>query len=86
VNATVATLGCRMPPHRSLDDRLFDLERELETEKRERKELENSVKPILDFYSAGTLIGKLLWIIGGIVTGSAAVWAVISGWVTNHPK
>jgi hypothetical protein len=75
-----------MPPHRSYEDRLGDLERALDTEKRERQKFQTEVKPILDFYSAGTGIGKLLWIIGGFIVGAAAVWTAISGWISSHWK
>jgi hypothetical protein len=79
VDTAIATLGSRMPPHRSYEDRLADLERE-------QQKLKSQVKPIVDLYSAGTLIGKLLWVIGGILTGAAVIWAAISGWITSHWK
>lgn len=75
-----------MPPHRSFDERLADLQRDLDIERRKRQELQVSVKPLLNFYSAGTVIGKMLWIIGGILTGAAVIWAAISGWITSHWK
>lgn len=75
-----------MPPHRSWDDRFADLERAVGEEKREREKLQTAVKPIVDFYSAGTLVGKLLWIIGGIITSAAVIWAAFSGWITSHWK
>jgi hypothetical protein len=68
-----------MPPHRSYEERLADLERE-------QLRLKTEVKPILDFYSAGTIIGKLLVIVGGLIVGAATVWAAISGWVSSHWK
>jgi hypothetical protein len=73
-------------PHKSYDERLSDLQRDLDIERRKRQELQISVKPLLDFYSAGTLIGKLLWVIGGILTGAAVIWAALSGWITSHWK
>jgi hypothetical protein len=86
VNTAAATLGCRMPPHRSFDERLASLERLLDDEKEAREKLQTEVKPIVDFYTAGTTIGKLLWIIGGILTGAAVIWASFSGWITSHWK
>jgi hypothetical protein len=68
-----------MPPHRSYEERLADLERE-------QLRIKTEVKPILDFYSAGTIIGKLLVIVGGLIVGAATVWAAISGWVSSHWK
>jgi len=64
-----------MPPHRSLEDRLIDLER-----------FQAEAKPIVDLYKAGTIIGKILWVVGGIIVGGTAVWAAISGWITSHLK
>lgn len=71
-------------PNRSWDERLAEVERMIGEEKRARQQLQNEVKPIVDFYNAGSLIGKVLWILGGLIVGAATVWAAISGWVTSH--
>ena len=73
-------------PHRSIEERLADLERESDDEKEERKKLQSDVKPIVALYNAGVVIGKLLWIIGGLIVGTATVWAAISGWLSGHWK
>jgi hypothetical protein len=85
VTAVAATMGCRMP-HKSWDDRLTDLERALSDEKRQREKLQIDVKPLVDFYTAGTAIGKLLWIVGGIISGLLITWAAVSGWFSSHWK
>lgn len=72
MNTAAVTLGCRMPPHRSYDERLADLERELKEEK-------EKTRPLVEFYNTGTVIGKMLWILGGIVVAGAGIYAAIMG-------
>jgi hypothetical protein len=86
--SSIHCVGQKVPvmPHKSFDDRLADIERELGLEKRELQRLQTDTKPIVDFYNAGTKLGKLLWVAGGIIVGVATVWAAISGWVTSHWK
>lgn len=64
-----------MPPHRSLEERVADLEKD-----------QDDVKSIVALYNAGTVIGKILWVVGGVIIGAATIWAAISGWITNHLK
>lgn len=71
---------------RSWDDRLTDIERALADLERRESRVENEVRPLVDFYNAGTLVGKLLWIIGGLIVGVTTVWAALSGWITSHWK
>ena len=63
-----------MPPHRSLEERLADLER-----------FYKEAKPMVDAYKAGQLVFKLAWIIGGLIVSVAAVlksWT----WITSNFK
>lgn len=68
------------------EDRFDELERALRDEQQEREKLQSKVQPLVELYNAGAIIGKLLWIVGGLTVGIATVWAAISGWVTSHWK
>ena len=70
-----ATLGSRMPPHGSFQEQLADLKRELATEKKEREALEAKVTPVIRFFNASTLLGKILWVLGAMAGVAATVWA-----------
>jgi hypothetical protein len=66
--------GRRMPPHRSLEERLVELEN-----------FRNEAKPIIDAYKAGQVIVKLVWVLGGFIVGAAAVMKSWT-WITSHMK
>ena len=61
-----------MPPHRSLEDRLVELEL-----------FQKEAKPIIDAYKAGQLVVRLIWVVGGAIVGIGAIlksWA----WITSN--
>lgn len=63
-----------MPPHRSLEERLAELET-----------FQKEAKPMVEAYKAGRLVFKLVWVVGGLVVGLGAVlksWT----WMVGHLK
>jgi len=63
-----------MPPHRSLEDRLLELE-----------QFKTEAKPIVDAYKAGQLVVKVVWLVGGLIVGVTAV-AKSWTWIMGHWK
>jgi hypothetical protein len=66
------TLGSRMPPHRSLEERLAELEL-----------FQKEAKPMVEAYKAGQLVFKLAWLAGGLVIGAAALLKAWT-WITSN--
>ena len=57
--------------------RIVDLERKL-------KEEREQVKPLLDLYNAGKIIGRILVILGGLVVGIVTIGSAVVGWFNGH--
>ena len=47
---------------------------------------EKALKPIIEFFNAGRMLGKIMFVAGGMIVGMATIWGVISGWVGSHLK
>lgn len=56
--------------------RVVEVEEKLD---RERKE----VKPLLDLYNAGKIIGRILVILGGLIVGVATIGNSVIGYFTH---
>jgi hypothetical protein len=68
--------GSRMPPpHGQWETRIADLERDLAAEKKKREALEIRVNPVIDFFNASSLLGRILWVLGAAAGVAATVWA-----------
>jgi hypothetical protein len=63
-----------MPPHRSLEDRLVELE-----------QFKKEAKPIVDAYKAGGLIVRLAWVIGGLIVFAGGVMKSWT-WIASNFK
>ena len=42
--------------------------------------------PIVQTLNAGRLLGKILFVLGGIVVGAVTMWGTLSGWIGSHLK
>ena len=56
--------------------RVMELEQKLDAERKE-------VKPLLDLYNAGKIIGRILVIFGGLTVGVVTIGSSVIGWF-NH--
>ena len=42
------------------------------------------IQPIITTVNASKLLGRILFILGGIIVGGATVYSALSGWLTAH--
>lgn len=63
----------------ALTVRVSELEDKLEKERL-------AVQPILDFWNASKLLGRLLVILGGMAVGAITIWKIVGDWVAAHIK
>ena len=59
-----------------LEHQIAELENELRDSRAE-------VKPIVELFNAGKLLGKLLMLAGGISVGAATIWMAFGDFVTG---
>lgn len=60
-----------------------------EADDRRVKALEDRIEamaPIVAFFNAGTMLGKILVILGGVAVGAATIWGAIASLVQGHWK
>lgn len=50
------------------------------------KDDQDSLKPIIATFNAGKMMGKIFFVIGGIASGVAAMYAGLTVWFTGHIK
>ena len=47
---------------------------------------EAKMQPLIDVFNAGKMLGKILFVTGGVIAGIAAIWTALVGWVAGHVK
>lgn len=50
------------------------------------EDYEAQLKPLLDLYNGGKLIGRLIVWFGGILIGAATFWIAFGDWFGRHWK
>ena len=66
--------------------RLDEVVKRVETLEAELAKQEAQLEPIIQTLNAGKLLGKILFVLGGIVLGVASLWGALSGWIGAHLK
>ena len=63
-----------------------DFERRITYLEEKIKDDEAEVRPILNFWNASKIVGKIFIIIGGMIAGAVAVWSTIGDFFVRHWK
>ena len=63
-----------------------EIESHIETLEKQVSKFEDELEPMVAFFNAGRMMGRILFIVGGIITGIVSIWAGLSNWFSVHLK
>ena len=67
-------------------ERMDDLVRRVASLELQLKEEREAVKPIIDFWNASKIIGKIFFIIGSMITGTIVAISSFGDYIMRHWK